>query len=137
MIEEGLKSAIVKTICDTYNCCGERAFHAGFIRPGIFLCSSNPVNATYRSTIVKPSNIEDLSNLLEHINDWVMEGPKIIIDYLVVSINKNCNSTALMSLVDDPECAKTQSSLPPQNINDIGQVIGSCAVQQFKDFCDP
>ena len=127
----------MKTICDTCNCCGERAFHAGFIRPGIFLCSSNPVNATYRSTIVKPSNIEDLSNRLEHINDWVMEGPKIIIDYLVVSINKNCNSTALMSLVDDPECPKTQSSLPPQNINDISQVIGSCAVQQFKDFCDP
>ena len=126
------------TICDSCRCCGERDFHAGFIRPGIFLCSSNPMNATYRSTIVKPTELSNI-DLLEHINDWVMEGPKIIIDYLVVSINKNCNSTALMSLsvVDDPECSKIQSSLPPENINDIGQVIGSCAVQQFKDFCDP
>ena len=103
-IESTLQTAIVDAIYQFCNSTDQKQLIFSWLRPGAFCCRSNPTMATYRSTIVSPSMAgpSSATDLVGCISSWAQSDPLLVMDYLWVSINRNC-STPVTSLTY-PEC---------------------------------
>ncbi|CAI8040269.1 hypothetical protein GBAR_LOCUS22447 [Geodia barretti] len=125
-IEKQLQSYLIQILRkDCADCYG---LTPSFLRPGLFLCHSNPTKTTYRSTLVNPFPTTNSTHLVGIIQSWVSTGPSIVLDGLLVRVSPSC-STSISSL-DEGEC-ETGTTHDPQLGEQITQTLNVCAIRNL------
>ena len=129
-IEVHLHSHITRIIRERCTDCTE--FSEVFLRQGVFVCHGNPTTVTYRSTLINPfpTNVTLASYMLGIIQNWVLTGPSLTLDWLLVRVNPNC-PTGIASL-DVAECV--YGDLPDLALHQtVRNVLNVCAVRELGD----
>ena len=126
IIERQLHSYVIEVIRKNCSTCYDLT--PSVLRPGVFLCHSNPTKTTYRTTFVNPFPTTNSSQLVGIIQSWVSTGPSLILDGLLVRVSPAC-PTAISSL-DQEECETGVSSDPALGQR-ITQTLNECAVRNL------
>jgi hypothetical protein len=125
-IEKQLQSYLIEILRKDCADCYELT--PSFLRPGLFLCHSNPTKTTYRSTLVNPFPTTNSTHLVDIIQSWVSTGPSIVLDGLLVRVSPSCPTS--ISSLDEEEC-ETGTTYDPQLGDQITQTLNVCAIRNL------
>ncbi|CAI8036866.1 hypothetical protein GBAR_LOCUS20654, partial [Geodia barretti] len=126
IIEKQLQAYLIQIIREACSDCYKLT--PSFLRPGLFLCHSNPTKATYRSTLVNPFPTTNSTHLVGIIQSWVSTGPSLVLDGLLVKVSLSCPTS--ISSLDEEEC-ETGTAHDPQLGDRITQTLNVCAIRNL------
>jgi hypothetical protein len=126
IIEKQLQAYFIQIIREACSDCYKLT--PSFLRPGLFLCHSNPTKTTYRSTLVNPFPTTNSTHLVDIIQSWVSTGPSIVLDGLLVRVSPSCPTS--ISSLDEEEC-ETGTTYDPQLGDQITQTLNVCAIRNL------
>jgi hypothetical protein len=125
-IEKQLQSYLIEILRKDCADCYELT--PSFLRPGLFLCHSNPTKTTYRSTLVNPFPTTNSTHLVDIIQSWVSTSPSLVLDGLLVRVSPSCPTS--ISSLDEEEC-ETGTTYDPQLGDQITQTLNVCAIRNL------
>ena len=105
-----------------------------FMRPGLFLCHSNPTKTTYRTTLINPFPTKNSSQLVGIIQNWVSSSPSLVLDGLLVRVSSTCQTS--ISHIDETECQSGVITDPGLGER-ITQTLNFCALRNLGDLVCP
>ena len=114
-IEKDIYEAIAKVLSDRLR----HDFPREFLRPGLFSCQHAKNETTYRSTVIG-TKTHAADNLVPMIQEWVLTGPAIQMEWYVAKLY-SCCPVSIASIVLEPECVCSDSYFC-----DKKQVIAEC-----------
>ena len=125
-IEKQLQAYLIQIIREACSDCYKLT--PSFLRPGLFLCHSNPTKTTYRSTLVNPFPTTNSTHLVAIIQSWVSTDPSLVLDGLLVRVSPACPTS--ISSLDEEEC-ETGTTHDPQLGDRITQTLNACALRNL------
>ena len=125
-IENQLKTYLVQIVRKSCTDC--YILTPSFLRPGMFLCHSNPTKTTYRTTLVNPFPTTNSTHMVGIIQSWVSGAPSLVLDGLLVRVSATCPTS--ISHLDGEEC-ETETRTDPGLGTRISQTLNTCALRNL------